>query len=664
MTIVLSLSISLAFGQRKLKKVYAYAEKQFYQENFFPALEAYQFVLNGDPDYEDADYKAEICSLLTEYREKSIDKLLSYESTKGKNDKFYYYWLGRAYVSKYMFEEGMETWEKFLSSKARKSEIIVEETRDFIKDARVKMDFFLNADDFEIHQLGQEINSKGAELSPVYFEEKEELLFASSRKNIEGDVFRIYHAIKQDDGWTDLSEVNVLGDFIRETANLEVVNEDGKLFLFDVKKGDLFYSETSNGKWMRPREWDSKLSSTHIKSHFFINEHEDRIVFSTNVEAKTKGLDLYQTFRDAQSGKWSKPAPFADIINGPMDEDSPYLSPDESTLYFSSNGHGSIGGLDIFKTVFDSTTRTWSEPVNLGFPINSPDDEVQFKMNLDGESGYFSSNRLNSKGDYDIYFFWEIEKIDIRGRVFNASTKSPVQDAIIKFTPSQYTDEFFRSHLDENGKYSTEIISDETYLVEIIKDKKVLFTDNFEIHETGGEKTTYIKDFVFNADIDDPSSDKQLIEDDRITEPQQVADSETRKIQDEISIEQVKRLAIDPSKKAIIHNIYFGFGTAGLSRASNPVLEELKKVLENNPEMIVEIGGHTDSIGPEEVNNWLSENRAKAVRKWLIDHGVESNRLIAKGYGESRPMASNDDEKEGRELNRRIEVMVLQDTSM
>jgi outer membrane protein OmpA-like peptidoglycan-associated protein len=127
------------------------------------------------------------------------------------------------------------------------------------------------------------------------------------------------------------------------------------------------------------------------------------------------------------------------------------------------------------------------------------------------------------------------------------------------------------------------------------------------------------------------------------------------------SVVKISNLAdsYEIGRKAIIHNIYFGFGTAGLSGEYATVLEELYQVLNGNPEIRVEIAGHTDNTGPQEVNQWLSENRAKAVRSWLINRGIDAKRLVAKGYGESLPLASNDDEIAGRELNRRIEVLII-----
>ncbi len=678
-SVLLIFTLAFQVDAQKVDKLFLEAEELFYEERLEEALLGYQQVLQANPSYEDADYKAEICSLLTNYREKSLNEILAFGQTKGKKDKFYHYWMGRIYVRKYMYEEAIESWKVFLKLPQFHSREITKESKLFLKDGREKLAFFENTDNYEIHQLDGGINTSGAELSPAYSEETGELLFVSSR-SAESEDYQIYYSKSNNRNWSEITKVDALGSFKRQHANIEVVNEDGKLFLFSPKKGgDIYFSEPSGDQWTAPQEFDSKITSTHLESHFFINEHEDRIIFAT--KTKKNGTDLYQSYRDAQSGKWSKPAPFAEAINSLDDEDSPYLSPDEKTLYFSSTGHNSIGGYDVFKSTFDTVKLQWTKPQNLGFPINTPDDEIHFKMNSNNNSGYFSSNRLHTKGDYDIYFFWEIQKVNIEGRIFDATAKAPITDARIRFTPSQYTDEHFQSELTASGGYGTEIIADEIYFVEIIRNHEVLFSEEFEIHETGGLNTTYIKDFVFNkpanyipevvetasnSSVSEPAKQKATValqESNLEPEETKVAlkPSRTKLVatskKEAKKVEQVANYKL--GRKLMSENIYFGFGTASLLRTNVPIMEKVKNQLKANPSLKIEIGGHTDNVGTSTSNLWVSQKRAEAVKKWLVEAGVSENRLIAKGYGETQPIASNDDEQNGRELNRRIEIRVI-----
>jgi len=500
---ILAFSSFIAIAQNSARELYEIAQVYEERGEFDKALENYIDAEAKKSDFKNSKYKIKLLQLAAgDDRQEGLEELFELKENQSEDDEMYLLHLGRIYDQRYEFRKALENWDAFLNSAYRLSDRQRETAEALIKQTKKKVDAFANPDNYEIHQLDEPINSEAAELSPTYFRDKEELLFASSRESLDTDeeVFKIYHAIGEDGNWHNISVVNILGEFERSTANIEAVNEDGKLFMFSKEKGgDLFYSETRNDTWLLPVEFDSKISNTHLESHFFINEHEDRIIFASDKEQRKKGLDLYQSFKDVKTGDWTKPRPFAGIINSEMDEDSPYLTADEHTLYFSSNGHGSIGGYDIFKTELDPTTLEWSEPENVGFPINSPDDDIHFKMNDDQKSGYFSSNRLRSKGDFDIYFFFEITKVKIEGRVFDRALKQKLVDAEVVFTPSRYEDEKFRAPTNSNGTYSTSIISNETYNVEIFHQGKLVFQDQLEIHETDTDlNTIHLKDFIFN----------------------------------------------------------------------------------------------------------------------------------------------------------------------
>ncbi len=495
--------VSIASAQETVSESYELGKAYEERGDFVSALEKYLIVSDKKSSYKSVEYKLKLLTMASgKDRYEPLDDLIALHDEQGSKDEMYQLHLGRIYDQRYQFQEALDSWDAYLNGAYNLTGRQKEVAERLINQTRKKQEAFANPDNYEIHQLPSPINSEGAELSPTYFKAKEELLFASSRESVFGDeeVFKIFHAKGEDGNWSDISVVNILGTFDRNTANIEAVNEDGKLFMFSSDKGgDLYYSESRDNAWLLPVEFDSKISNTHLESHFFINEHEDRIIFASGKEARKKGLDLYQSFKDVGTGDWTKPRPFASVINSELDEDSPYLSADEHTLYFSSNGHGSIGGYDIFKTELDSTTLTWSEPENLGFPINSPDDDVHFKINPDMSSGYFSSNRLHSKGDFDIYFFFEITKVEIEGRVFDRAAREKLVGVEVIFTPSGYEDEKFRAITDERGIYRTDIISDEIYKVEVVQDGEVIFEDTFEIHATGTElNTLHLKDFIFN----------------------------------------------------------------------------------------------------------------------------------------------------------------------
>ncbi len=177
----------------------------------------FQEIAASGKSYKDSDYRLELCLLTQEaHRERPLDAIIKYSEIKQKTDKFYHYWMGRVFANRYMFPEAVESWRKFLKQKAYKSEEIVMETKDFIAQTERLIAFFDNPDNYEVHQLGKPINTEYAELSPVYFEEKDELLFASNRLNPDRDDFIIYQATSGDMGWNAPTEISVLGSFKRE----------------------------------------------------------------------------------------------------------------------------------------------------------------------------------------------------------------------------------------------------------------------------------------------------------------------------------------------------------------------------------------------------------------------------------------------------------------
>ena len=667
-------------------KIYSKGMEAFYKEDFTAAIILFEELhsVGVKKPLKDSEYRLEIAYLvLPENRERSLDKMINFEEFKSRSDKFYYYWMGRIYANRYMFPEAVDAWQKFLRKKDYKSEEIVTETKDYISETELLVTYFDNPDNYEIHQLEAPINTEYAEMTPVYSESKNELLFASNRENPSKDEFKIYHSDGSSKGWAPPTAINVLGTFDRDQANVEVVNEDGKLFIYqDASKGDLFYSQPSENGWTTPVEFDSELSSTRLESHFYINEHEDRIIFST--KNKDSGLDLMESFRDAATGKWEKPHPFALNINSEYDEDSPFLSHDEKVFYFLSNRPGGVGGYDVYVSTFDESNSQWTDPVNMGWPINSPDDEIHFKMNPDETSGYFSSNRIHSKGDYDIFFFWKIEKTKIKGRVINAATQQPITKGEIRFHPSQYLDEYFRSPIDSTGQYSTDIISNESFRVEVTSYTDTLMTEDFEIHDANGESITHYKDFyVIPKDLS--KEERQALEakykvKEEKPEPiksiakeskQEIKSQEllpktdqTEKKQEvvaEVKKQEEPRKSTPTSsgklgKKVFVGSIYFEFGTSKIRDTSLPRLNEILDYLKANPSHQIEVGGHTDNVGSERINQAMSKNRAEAAMQWLVEHGIDNSRITAVGYGSSQPLASNDDEVNGRELNRRIEI--------
>jgi len=324
------------------------------------------------------------------------------------------------------------------------------------------------------------------------------------------------------------------------------------------------------------------------------------------------------------------------------------MHPDGRTLYFSSRGHNTMGGFDVFKSTMNDD-GTWSKPENLGYPVNTPDDDLFFVMGGSGKHGYYSSSNDNGYGDYDLYMITfrgpekppvlhnednllanvapvgesvVAEKVEIKtmrltilkGTIKDAMTNNPVeaQIEIIDNTKNEVVS--VNTSNSSTGKYLVSLPSGRNYGIAVKAEGYLFHSENFDIPAaTGYQEVT--KDILLN------------------------------------------KLAV--GQKVVLRNIFFDYGKSTLRSESYAELDRLVKLLTDLPKLKIEISGHTDNKSSLQYNQKLSESRAKAVVDYLISKGISANRLEYKGYAYLQPIATNDTE-EGRQQNRRVEFKVLE----
>lgn len=382
---------------------------------------------------------------------------------------------------------------------------------------------------------------------------------------------------------------------------------------------DLYSSKNIKGYWTdivplervnRPDTWESMPSVTADGKELY---------FVSNRSGGVGGYDLYKSIKD-ENGEWSEPINIGKPINTSGDEKSPFIHTDTRTLYFSSNGRPGIGGYDIYYVkINDNNEKT--EVKNIGYPINTENDEVGFIVSIDGKYGYFSSNNIKNEslGGMDFYYFSLYneakpeEVILVKGNLKSEDTTKPIKATVqIKSLESKRVTFI---PVDEDGDYVASLLKNEDYLLTI-----------------KGEDIVYQSTYVAAKDS--------------ITAP-------VIKLEMEVQ-------PIEVGMHYRLHNIYFAFNSADILSSSQKVLDEFIVFLNDHPTMTISIEGHTDNVGSDEFNLILSENRAKAVYNYLVNNGIDADRLQYKGFGKTTPIATNETE-EGRAMNRRTEFVILND---
>lgn len=403
------------------------------------------------------------------------------------------------------------------------------------------------------------------------------------------------------------------------------ISPDGRYFYFtgcDRPEGygscDLYISKREGDKWSKPVNMGELINSGTWDAQPTIGPDGRTLVF-TSRRAGGKGMaDLWITYK-RDNGTWTLPENLGDSINTPYDEFGPYLHPDGRTLFFSSEGHPGMGGKDIFYCKLKSD-GSWSKPVNLGYPINTKDDELHLIVSPDAKKGYFSSDREGGFGLRDLYVFdlYEAARPQpvtyMRGKIRDAKTMKPVAADVGVIDVETGEVRASTQSDKQNGEFLISLPSGSSYAVNAEATGYLFFSGNYVI----GKELTY-KD-EFKVDI--------------LLSP------------------------VEAGSKVVLNNIFFEFGKANLLPQSKVELEKVDKFLDKNPLVRVEIGGHTDDVGDDASNQVLSEKRAASVVEYLIKLGVDAGRLESKGYGEKFPLATNATET-GRAINRRTEFKIL-----
>lgn len=610
-------------------------------------IEMLEQAIKRDPNFVEAH------ELVAEYYfgyrnyDKTIYHLERVAELRGNRDQtgYTYFLLAQAYYRKGDYENALNNINRYLKIGNTKDKY-TPEIRLFIENCEFAIYGMQNPVDFKPVNLGPAINTKYHEYFPTMTVDGRTLLFtrripAPGTELGEQEDFFVTHFV--DGAWTEAvpmpSNIN--------TPNNEgapTFAPDGRTLVFVAcvdaygsygpnRQGagscDLFITKRVGTQWRNPMNLPGGVNTPHWETQPSLSSDGKTMYFIRGIMGRdgTKQQDIYRAFLQ-EDGTWSKAERLSDVVNTPFREESVFIHPDGRTLYFSSDGHPGFGGLDIFMTTLDDNGN-WSKPVNLGYPINTAYDENSLLVAANGEIAFFASDRAGGFGGLDLYSFVMPESIRptktlyMEGLVFDARTKRPLggRFELIDLSTGKT---IIVSEADKmSGEFLVSLPTKRDYVINVSYPGYNFYSLNFSLQN-------HTSDEPYKLDI--PL--QPIVED------------------------AVVRL----------ENVFFDLNSAVLRKESFIELDKLVALLKANPNMKIEIGGHTDSRGNNKDNLELSERRAKAVVEYLISQGVTANRLTSKGYASSQPvytdaqinaMSGNAEKEKAHQANRRTEYKIV-----
>ena len=621
-----------------------------------------------DPNNIKANYMAGKLYLETVNRERATKYYLKVLELDPNYRFDIQYLIGRGYQYGQDFDNALVYYGQYLSKldaekNYRGQDMIpVKDVERRIYECKNGREFRANPAHVSIVNIGREINSEWDDFAPVLNEDETLMIFTSKRRdgNMNEDVdidnfpFEdIFISRRVGDKWSRAENIGEIVNTPFHDSNLALSADGKQLYIYkDENNGDIYFSDLlPDSSWSDPQPLSSNINSGGFsEKSVSISPDNNTLFFASNRPGGLGGFDIYMNSKDSR-GKWGKSINLGPLVNTEYDEEGPFIDYDGKTLYFSSKGRKGMGGYDIFKAEYDSVDMEWGEPDNLGFPINTPDDDVYFVSTKDGKRGYYASVREDGMGYTDIYMVNIPEPKDAtdiliakKGSLETAASSNkdmgPMAPQMIQTAPVtllvRIEDNLSGNAMDAKVKLRTE-------------------EENLEVASRYVEKGVYafeVKNNENTAYMLSAEKDGYMFKNFKLNIP--AASAEAREVK--------RRIEMDPlviGLNTVLRNIYFGFDDATFTSNSYNELNKLEKLLAENSGLQVELAGHTDKIGTRAYNIALSKKRANAVINFLVNKGIDARRLTSLGFGETKPLASNDDEKEGRALNRRVEFRIV-----
>lgn len=603
---------------RQAIKHYAIANEDLDQTMYNEAISELQEALQADDNFWEAHaLLGDIYHKMRDYKN-AVEQYGKAISINPELSHIFYLRAGEDEVSLGHYEDGKKHLEKLLSYPDNSPQIIARGKKS-LADCDFSIEAMKHPVPFKPVNMGPAINTADDEYLPVATADESELIFTRKINNNED----FYKSVKVNGVWQPATYLSSNINTPEYNEGAESITQDGKYLFFTgcnrpdgLGRCDIYVSSKKGNDWSKPFDLAPPINTPGWESQPSISSDGRTLYFVSN---RKGGYGSYDIWKSTLTDKgWGQPENLGPNINTAFDEQSPFIHPDDSTLYFCSNGWPGLGGMDLFVSRLGKDGK-WGKPVNLGYPINTPGDENGLTTTAQGNYAFYSSNNLGGYGGFDIYTFELPENLRphlvtyVKGTVLDAKTKQPLESAV-EIIDLEKNQPAYQDYSDENdGTFLATLTSGKNYGLNISKTGYLFYSQHFSL--VGQEPK---KPFLITV----------------MLQP------------------------IEVGSKVILNNIFFDTNKFDLKPESLAELQKLVDFLSLNPSLKIEISGHTDNHGNDQLNQTLSENRAKAVYQYLIQNGIDASRLQYKGYGKTQPIASNDTE-EGRSQNRRTEFKII-----
>lgn len=625
----------------RAKAIHKKGEKNIIKRKFERAKLFFKKAINKD-----SGFKQAYMSLARTYYElKEFDKrrkVLKKVIRKYPDFKNPYYNLASNFYVNQEYKKANKYYQEFLAfdnlqEKYRKKAV------KRLEKGRFRAKQMANPFDFESENVGTGVNTEKNEYWPVLTLDRQTLYFTRelqknnrrnnrrrgrrgrSIRNINEDIFK--SNLSEDKEWQKAQKLEGNINNPKNNEGAIAIAPDGSYIIFtgchwsDTRgRCDLYKSRKVNNKWTNPQNLGSPINTKHKETQPSIAFDGNTLYFASNKGNKRGNLDIFRSKRK-DNGEWGKPERLSDNVNTGKTEQSPFIHSDNETLYFSSNGHRGMGNLDLFYSERDSASGKFQEPTNLGYPVNGKGNELGVFVSSDGKTALYASEKQEGQGGLDIYQFTLPKEVRakkvtyLKGKIEDAVTHQNLE-ANVKLKNLESGEVVVRKKSGEqSGKFMVPLHSDKNYGVNISKNGYIFHSEHLPIQSYDSAKP-------FHLDV--------------MLQP------------------------IQEGGKTTLDNIFFELDSHELKPTSKTDLQELIRFLEANPKVTIQIRGHTDNQGSESYNQELSKKRARSVREYLVNKGkVAKKRIDFKGFGESKPIATNATE-EGRAKNRRTEFKITE----